>query len=235
MQEAWKVRSLFSSTGCRRTRRFQGFKVSRFLFLHTPGHKQNQQAMNSSPRWAEWSHLETQANSTTRHIVNKKVPNYPKWGTWRGTISSICNECPWWNNTQIQKKEKKRKITGAGQDYLCTAKRKSRYIRQDLWEWLLTRSNEIWIEGTKTVMKISTKGEDNFHLLCTIRWHKQFLNFPFEFRERSHFFDTCIEPVPNLRSSANHTVACANKFSFFTINMISVPSTILMLGITDWN
>ena len=55
--------------------------------------------------------------STYRGIQTKKLP-LPRKGTRRGTTITEIKQVPWCNNKQIQKKSK----TGAGQDYLRTAK-----------------------------------------------------------------------------------------------------------------
>ena len=98
--------------------------------------------MNSSPRWAEWSHLETQANSTTRHIVNKRFPITPNGvlgvapyllfatSVLGGTFVTSVLGGTIHKYKKIKRKEKKNNRSRTGLS--LHSKRKSRYIRQDL-------------------------------------------------------------------------------------------------------
>ena len=195
---------------------------------HTSWYRQNIQAWTPKSRWAEWNHLETQAKFNNETFCTKRFPITPNGVLGVApyllfTTSALCGTIHKYKKYNKKQQEQDRTIFAQQKNKADTSDRTCESLTVNWKQW----RDKDWHEDYN-------KGEDNFQLLCTIRWHKQFLNFPFEFRERSHVFKTSIEPVPNQRSPANHTV-CANKFYFFTINMISVPSAILMLGITDWN
>ena len=58
------------------THRFQGFKI--FYFSTHLVYKQTKLPSNElKSKVAEWNHLETQANSTTRYIETKRFPITP--------------------------------------------------------------------------------------------------------------------------------------------------------------